>query len=61
MEKERFLGVCILVAAVILAIALVYHAQQASAVGRFQVHFSDPPGIIYTIDTVTGNVESRNR
>ena len=40
MEKQsRFLGICILAAAAIVAAALVYHAQ----CGRYQFHQSSPP------------------
>ncbi len=45
--QSKFLGVCILLAAAILAGALVYHAQS----GRYQFHPESP---IRILDTATG-------
>jgi hypothetical protein len=50
--QSRFLGICILIAAVIVAAALVSHAQS----GRYQFQPNCPPHIIRILDTVTGEV-----
>ena len=60
MKNGKFVGICIIAASVVLALALFYHAQKTSAVGRYQFHLSNhpnhPPGTIYTIDTLTGEI-----
>ena len=50
--KSRFMGICILIAAVIVGAALVYHAQS----GRYMFHQSSPPNLIRILDTMTGKV-----
>jgi len=67
MDSSKFLGVYIVVAACIVAGALCYHATKTSprteeegGIGRYQFHPSNPPGVIWTIDTVTGKVTPRN-
>lgn len=67
MNDGKFLGVCIVVAACIVAGALCHHAAKTSpraeeetGIGRYQFHPSNPPGVIWTIDTVTGEVKSRS-
>ena len=50
--QPRFLGVCILIAAAIVAAALVYHAQS----GRYQFQQSSPPNLTRILDTMTGKV-----
>jgi hypothetical protein len=64
MNNSKFLGICILISAVIVSMGLIYHAQKTSSVesgvGRYQFHQSNPPGVIRIIDTVTGEVEARN-
>jgi len=63
MDNSKFLGICILVSAVIVSMGLIYHAQKTSSVqsgvGRYQFHPSNPPGVIWIIDTVTGKIEHR--
>jgi hypothetical protein len=56
MNNQKFLGVCILIASVIVAAALLIHART----GRYQFHPSSPPGVIWTIDTWTGVVSAKN-
>jgi len=56
MTNDKFLGVCILVAAFVVAIALVYHAQKTSSVGRYQAH---PANLSWRIDTVSGEIQPR--
>jgi hypothetical protein len=58
MSHARFLGACILVAAVLVSGAIVYHAR--SQVGRYQFHPSSPPGVIWIIDTTTGEVKTQS-
>ena len=59
MKDTKFLGICILISAIIVTMGLVYHAQQKSEIGRYQFQSSSPPGVIWTIDTVTGKVKVR--
>ncbi|MHC4773483.1 MAG: hypothetical protein ACYS8S_07960 [Planctomycetota bacterium] len=63
MTNVKFLGICIVLAAAIISGALIHHAQKAniaSEIGRYQFQPSNPPGVIWTIDTVTGEVKARN-
>ena len=67
MDSNKFLGVCIVAAACIVAGALCYHAAKTSprdaeetGIGRYQFQPSNPPGVIWTIDTVTGEVKSKS-
>jgi hypothetical protein len=61
MSDQKFLGVCLVIAALILGAAVVYHGREKSAaqVGRYQFRPSNPPGIIWVIDTTTGKVQTR--
>jgi len=54
MVSSKCLGVCIVIAAVILSAALLYHAK----VGRYQFVSSADGTRTWMIDTVTGNLES---
>jgi hypothetical protein len=58
MSDSKFLGVCILAAAVIVSAAILYsgNAQQN---GRYQFHPSSPPGVIWVMDTVTGEIKTQ--
>jgi hypothetical protein len=65
MSGDRFLGVCILVASIILGGSIAFHAtatapadQTEPQVGRYQFQPSNPPGVIWVIDTTTGKVTS---
>jgi hypothetical protein len=62
MAGDRFLGVCIVIASVVVGGAIAYHARAAttaaSEVGRYQFQPSNPPGVIWVIDTTTGKVTS---
>jgi len=64
MTNVKFLGICIVLAAVIISAGLIYHAQKttnvSSEIGRYQFQPSNPPGVIWTIDTVTGEVKARS-
>jgi len=54
MDKAlKFVGICIVISAAIVAGAVIYHAR----IGRFQFQPSNPPGVIRTLDTVTGEVK----
>ena len=55
MDSQKFLGVCIVIAAVIIAGAVYIHGRGS----RYQFQPSNPPGIIYIFDTWTGEVRSR--
>ena len=60
MSDQKFLGLCLVVAALILGAAIVYHAHRpGSSVGRYQFQPSTPPGVIWVIDTTTGEVKTR--
>jgi len=56
-----FVGVCLLISAVVLGWAIVYHGRgsPAAPVGRYQFQPSNPPGVIWVIDTTTGEVKTR--
>ncbi len=70
---SKFLGVCILISAVLLSSAIVFHGNATSntvdssppvalspnPVGRYQFHPSDPPGVIWILDTTTGEIKTR--
>jgi hypothetical protein len=58
MVNVKFLGICIVLAAVMVSGALVYHANVTSKIGRYQMLHS--PGKIWIYDTETANTESRN-
>jgi hypothetical protein len=61
MAGDKFLGACVIIASVVLGGAIVYHASAAPAasqVGRYQFQPSNPPGVIWVIDTTTGKVTS---
>ncbi|MGE5191180.1 MAG: hypothetical protein ACM3U2_01680, partial [Deltaproteobacteria bacterium] len=62
MQSSKFLGVSILISAVVLSTAVVVHgklAAPASAIGRYQFHPSTPPGVLWVIDTTTGEVNGK--
>ena len=68
-NDSKFLGICILVASVLLGGAIVIHgnvanvtdssSQPEEAVGRYQFHPSNPPGVIWILDTTTGEVKTQ--
>ena len=58
MSDLKFLGVCLVIAGVVLGVAIVYHGR-GDPVGRYQFQPSNPPGIIWVIDTTTGEVKTR--
>lgn len=67
MTGDRFLGVCILAASAILGGSIAYHATAIAPppasepqVGRYQFQPSNPPGVIWVIDTTTGKVTTGN-
>lgn len=67
MLRQKFIGICVLVSAVLLSSAIAYHAKltsppipQKDPVGRYQFHPSTPPGVIWVIDTTTGESKSRS-
>ncbi len=65
MNDCRILGACILLASVILSAAILCHAYLAAPphagpeIGRYQFQPSTPPGVIWVIDTTTGNVKAQ--
>ena len=71
MNDSKFLGICIVVSAVILAAAILWHAhrppmimqpgknQAVSQIGRYQFQPSNPPGVIWILDTTTGKVKTQ--
>ena len=57
----KFLGTCIVLTAAMVSGALIYHAQKTnvgSEIGRYQLQPSNPPGVNWVIDTVTGDVKT---
>ena len=64
MNDSRILGVCILLASVILSAAILFHAYLAaphagSDIGRYQFQPSTPPGVRWVIDTTTGDIKEK--
>ncbi len=64
MDGKKFLGVCILLAAIILAVAVVWHAKATakatSQVGRYQFLMHEDPAVMWIIDTTTGEVTAQH-
>jgi len=65
MQNNKFLGLCVLVSAIILSAAVVYHANAGrhpsipqSSIGRYQFQPSTPPTMIRILDTTTGEVKT---
>jgi len=54
MDSQKFLGICLVVAAVIIAGAIYLHDGRS----RYQFQQSNPPGVIYVFDTWTGEVKT---
>ena len=71
MNDSKYLGICIVISSLILAVAIVFHARSCPAIaqseppvsesqiGRYQFQPSNPPGVIWIIDTTTGKVTTR--
>jgi hypothetical protein len=61
MQNSKFVGACLLISSLILSVAIVYHAKASTPtsndIGRYQFHASNPPGVIWVIDTTTGKVK----
>lgn len=65
MQNGRFLGICLLISSAMITAAVVYHAKasavvQTAPIGRYQFHPSSPPGVLWIIDTTTGEVKAKN-
>ncbi len=70
MQNSKFLGICLLISSVILSAAIVFHAKASNPtppnvtppipIGRYQFHPSTPPGVIWVIDTTTGEVKGKD-
>jgi hypothetical protein len=56
MNNYNILGRHILIGSIIIAAALIVH----SFTGRYQFQPSNPPGVIWVIDTWTGEVKTRS-
>jgi hypothetical protein len=54
MDNQKFLGICLVVAAIIIAGAIYLHDSRR----RYEFHPSNPPGVIYVFDTWTGDVKT---
>jgi len=62
MQNSKFVGVCLLLSSLILSAAIVDHAKAATAdgaIGCYQFHPSNPPGVIWVMDTTTGQIKAR--
>lgn len=55
MDNQKFLGICLVVAAVIISGAIYLHDSRS----RYQFQPSNPPGVIFVFDTWTGEVKTR--
>lgn len=65
MQNGRFVGICVLISSTMITAAVVYHAKTsavapAAPIGRYQFHASSPPGVLWIIDTTTGEVKAKN-
>ena len=61
MNNDRFLGVCILLGAVIIACAIFFSHPGSHSQGRYAIHVSDSShGTVYVFDTVTGRFSKQN-
>lgn len=61
MDSKKFLGICILISSIIVSVAILYHAGATKTeIGRYQFHPSNPPGVIWKMDTITGNITTGN-
>ena len=58
MANVKFLGICVVLAAVLVSGALVYHANVTSKIGRYQMLHS--PGKIWTYNTENANRTCEN-
>ncbi len=68
MQDSKFVGLCVLISSLVLSASIVYHARASApitptitpdTVGRYQFHPSNPPGVVWVIDTTTGEVKSK--
>ena len=59
MDGRKFLGICIVLAALIIAGAIIWHARTASRIGRYQMIMHQDPAVIWVIDTTTGEISVR--
>lgn len=60
MSDIKFLGCCVVVAALLVASAIVCAAPRRAS-GRYQFHVSTPPGVIWTMDTATGEITTKEK
>jgi len=66
MQNSKCLSICLLIASVILSAAVVFHAKASAPIspiaptGRYQFHPSSPPGVLWIIDTTTGEIRGKN-
>jgi hypothetical protein len=68
MNGNKFLGICIVLSSILVSAAILYHASTLKStltsdkpeIGRYQFHPSNPPGVIWKMDTVTGNITTRS-
>jgi hypothetical protein len=60
MQDSKFVGVCLLLSSLILSAAIVYHAKASTANGRYQFQASSPPGVIWILDTTTGQFKTQS-
>lgn len=58
MDNRKFLGVCVLLASLILGFAIIWHALTLSQIGRYQLINESSEQTIYfhVIDTTTGEI-----
>jgi hypothetical protein len=65
MQNSKFVGVCLLISSLILSAAIIYHTRASTqttptASGRYQFQSSNPPGVIWVIDTTAGEVKTQH-
>ena len=53
MNNYKFLGVCLVVAALLLSVSIIY-AKPSRRIGRYQFHASAPAEVVWILDTTTG-------
>jgi hypothetical protein len=60
MNDSKFVGVCIIIAALLIGGSIIYERlAKPEQIGRYQFQASTPPGIIWILDTTTGETKTR--
>jgi hypothetical protein len=58
MPDGKFIGICIIITGIIVAVAIVLKPAPNPEFGRYQFQASSPPGVVWRMDTATGKIET---